>query len=83
VPFILNGSNDARAVRYVVGHAAGSAELVEVLISQWDVASGWGWADLGTHTFDPAQSPFVGLRATDKEAGNNVWYDAIVWIPVD
>ncbi len=83
VPYILNGNNDARAVRYVVGHAAGSADLVEVSISHWDVASGWGWADLGVHSFDPAQAPFVGLRAVDREAGNNVWYDAVVWIPVD
>ncbi len=83
VPYIHNGHNDARAVRYQVGHADGSGTAQEVTISQWDVASGWGWADLGVHSFDPAHAPFVGLRAEDKEAGNNVWYDAIVWLPVE
>ncbi len=82
VPYIINGRNDARAARYVVGHADGSGDSRQVTISQWNIASGWGWADLGTYDLDPARVPFVGLAANDREAGNNVWYDAVVWIPV-
>jgi murein DD-endopeptidase MepM/ murein hydrolase activator NlpD len=83
VPYIINGKNDARSVRYFVGHADGSGDAQTVPISQWDIGSGWGWADLGTYSLDPSRQPFVGLRSTDKEAGNNVWYDAVVWIPVE
>jgi murein DD-endopeptidase MepM/ murein hydrolase activator NlpD len=83
VPYILNGRNDARAVRYVVGHADGSGDSEQIVISQWNIGSGWGWADLGTHDLDPARAPFVGLTADDRERGNNVWYDAVVWIPVE
>lgn len=82
IPYILNGRNDARAARYVIGHADGTGDTRQVTISQWNIASGWGWADLGTYDFDPARAPFVGLIADDREAGNNVWYDAMVWLPV-
>lgn len=81
VPYWLNGLNDAKRARYVVGHADGSGDTQEIAISQNQNSN--GWADLGTYTFDPARKPFVGLNANDTEAGNNVWYDAVIWIPVD
>ncbi|HEX6292673.1 MAG TPA: peptidoglycan DD-metalloendopeptidase family protein [Herpetosiphonaceae bacterium] len=80
VPYVPNGLKDAGTARYVVGHADGSGDAQEVTISQMDTAN--GWADLGVYDFDPARRPFVGLAANDTEAGNNVWYDAIIWIPV-
>jgi hypothetical protein len=80
VPYVPNGLKDAGRARYVVGHADGSGHAQEVAISQMDTAN--GWADLGIHDLDPTRRPFVGLTANDTEAGNNVWYDAVIWIPV-
>jgi murein DD-endopeptidase MepM/ murein hydrolase activator NlpD len=80
IPYVPNGLKDADRARYVVGHADGSGDTRQVAISQVNTAN--GWADLGVHSFDPARRPFVGLTANDTEAGNNVWYDAIIWIPV-
>lgn len=81
VPYVPNGLKDAEAARYIVGHADGSGETQEVVVSQVNIAN--GWADLGVHSFDPGRAPFVGLTANDSEAGNNVWYDAVIWVPVE
>lgn len=81
IPYILSDLKDAGAAQYVVGHADGSGDTRQVTISQWDTGN-W-WADLGVYEFDPARAPFVGLTADDEEAGNNVWYDAVIWIPVE
>jgi murein DD-endopeptidase MepM/ murein hydrolase activator NlpD len=81
VPYVANGLKDAGRARYVVGHADGSGDTQQISISQADTAN-W-WADLGVHLFDPQRAPFVGLAANDSESGNNVWYDAIIWIPMD
>ena len=81
VPYVPNGLKDAGVARYVVGHADGSGDSQEVAVSQAETAN--GWADLGVHEFDPARTPFVGLTANDSEAGNNVWYDAVIWVPVE
>lgn len=81
IPYILSDLKDAEVSRYVVGHADGSGDTQQVAISQWETGN-W-WADLGVYEFDPARTPFVGLTASDRAAGNNVWYDSIIWIPVD
>ena len=81
VPYVWTGLLDAEAARYVVGHADGSGDSREVEVNQVLVAN--GWADLGVYEFDPARKPFVGLAASDTSVGNNVWYDAVVWIPVE
>lgn len=76
VPYVENGTPDATAVRYLVGHSGGEAE---VPVAQAEAAN--SWVDLGTYRFDPAQQPFVGLAAVDADAGTNVWYDAVIWLP--
>lgn len=81
IPYILSDLKDAENAQYVVGHADGSGDTKTITISQWTTGN-W-WADLGVYEFDPARAPFVGLTATDRDAGNNVWYDAVIWIPVE
>ncbi len=78
IPFIVNMIEDSTEVRYLVRHAGGEDEVV---IDQQAAAN--SWIDLGTYDFDPGQSSFVGLAAVDKALGTNVWFDAMLWIPVE
>jgi hypothetical protein len=77
IPYIENQTPDSTAVRYVIHHPAGDSA---VTIDQSAAAN--SWADLGTYQFDPNRHPFVELAAVDAKPGTNVWFDAIVWLPV-
>ena len=78
VPYIENGIADATAARYLIRHANGEAALV---VDQSAVAN--TWADLGIYQFEPGQGNFVGLAAVDAEPDTNMWYDAVIWLPVE
>lgn len=78
VPYIENGIPDATAARYLIRHAGGEVSL---RVDQSALAN--GWIDLGVYRFEPGQPSFVGLAAVDIEPGRNVWYDAMIWLPVE
>ncbi|NJK78787.1 MAG: peptidoglycan DD-metalloendopeptidase family protein [Chloroflexaceae bacterium] len=78
VPYILNGLDDARAVRYVVHHSGGETEITvdaEMMANTW--------ADLGTYAFDPTLQPRVSVSALSADAGRGIWVDAVAWVPVE
>ncbi len=77
VPYVENGTPDSTSVRYLIHHTEGDAAIT---VDQSVVAN--SWADLGTYSFDPGQHPYVGLPAVDAKPGTNVWYDAVIWLPV-
>jgi murein DD-endopeptidase MepM/ murein hydrolase activator NlpD len=77
LPYYLNGLDDARAMRFHILFAGGSADIG--VDGERDANE---WADLGTYHFDPAQSPQVVVSATSNDRGACVWADAVVWEPV-
>lgn len=76
IPYISNGIEDAKSVRYLIRHADGESAVV---IDQSVTAN--SWVDLGTFRFGPGLPAFVGAAAVDSTPGDNVWYDAIMWVP--
>lgn len=78
VPYIENGIQDPTAARYIVRSAGGETS---VFVDQSAVAN--TWADLGIYDFTPDGRQFVGLAAIDATAGTNIWYDAMIWLPVE
>jgi murein DD-endopeptidase MepM/ murein hydrolase activator NlpD len=78
IPYIVNLIEDSTSVRYLVRHMGGEDAVV---VDQEAAAN--SWVDLGTYDFDPGQPSFVGLAAVDEALGTNVWFDTMLWIPVD
>ena len=78
VPYALSGLDDAIDVRYAIRFAGGEAE---VIVDDRVYAN--DWADLGTYTFDPADSPSIAISNLVSAEQNSIWADAIMWIPAD
>jgi hypothetical protein len=78
VPYVANGVPDPTAARYIVRHAGGETS---VPVDQSAVAN--TWVDLGIYEFTPDGRHFVGLAAVDATSGTNMWYDAMIWMPVE
>jgi len=78
VPYVENGIADSTAARYLVRHAAGDSAVV---VDQSAIAN--TWADLGVYRFEPGAGHFVGLPAVNPEIGTNMWYDAMIWLPLE
>ncbi len=76
IPYVLNGLDDSRELRYLVRHSSGETEVV---ISGEDHAN--HWADLGTYTFDPADTPRVTVSTLAGDEQRGLWADAMLWIP--
>lgn len=74
IPYVLNGLDDSKSLRYHVFHEGGSTL---VLIDGEVLAN--GWADLGTYRFRANGSALVGLSAMTGDAGRGVWADAVIW----
>jgi hypothetical protein len=77
IPYVLNGMDDSRAIRYRVRHSEGEAAVV---VNAESTAN--AWADLGTYYFDPAQQPRVSLSALAGDEARGLWADAVLWLPV-
>jgi murein DD-endopeptidase MepM/ murein hydrolase activator NlpD len=77
IPYILNGLDDSRAIRYRVRHSEGETAVV---VNAESTAN--AWADLGIYSFDPAQQPRVSLSTLAGDEARGLWADAVVWLPV-
>jgi murein DD-endopeptidase MepM/ murein hydrolase activator NlpD len=77
IPYVESDIPDATAVRYLVHHAGGEAPVV---VDQSAAVN--NWVDLGTYQFQRGQASFVRLEAVDANAPTNVWFDAVIWLPV-
>ncbi len=77
VPYILNGLDDARTIRYQIRHRDGESEA---LIDGESAAN--AWIDLGTYPFDPAMPAWVSVSTLSNDAGRGIWVDAVAWVPV-
>jgi murein DD-endopeptidase MepM/ murein hydrolase activator NlpD len=77
IPYVESDIPDATAVRYLVHHAAGESAVV---VDQSAAVN--NWIDLGTYQFERGQASFASLEAIDVNAPTNVWFDAVIWLPV-
>jgi murein DD-endopeptidase MepM/ murein hydrolase activator NlpD len=77
IPYALNGLNDARDMRFLIGHSGGLAEFVTD--AQDD--RNW-WVDLGVYEFDPAEQPFVSTSTQAADSRLGIWADAVAFVPV-
>lgn len=77
IPYVLNGLDDSRALRYRVHHSEGQTEI----IVDGEAAAN-AWADLGTYRFDPAERPRVSVSTLAGDEARGLWADAVAWIPV-
>lgn len=78
VPYILNGLDDARTIRYQVRHSSGASEV----LVNGEVAAN-AWVDLGIYTFDPADESWVSVSSLSDDGGRGIWVDAVAWVPVE
>jgi murein DD-endopeptidase MepM/ murein hydrolase activator NlpD len=77
IPYVLNGLDDSRSVRYHVRHQEGETE---VFVDGEAYAN--GWADLGVYAFDPSGDALVSISTLAGDNGRGVWADAVAWVPV-
>lgn len=77
VPYLLNGLDDSRAVRYIVRHSDGTSEVV---INGEDYAN--SWVDLGVYTFAAGTTPQVMVTTLAGDAGRGIWADAVAFVPL-
>ncbi len=78
VPYILNGLDDARTIRYQIRHRDGTSEA---LIDGESAAN--AWIDLGSYPFDPSLPAWVSVSTLSNDAGRGIWVDAVAWVPVE
>lgn len=77
IPYVLNGYDESRLVRYQIRHRDGVAE---VIIDQERHAN--GWADLGVYNFDAASRPLVSVSTLTGDRDRGVWADAIAFLAI-
>ncbi len=77
VPYVLNGMDDSRAVRYVV--QAGTTHAATTINAEQHANF---WADLGTYDFAAGDQSRVILSTLAGDNGRGLWADAVAWVPV-
>lgn len=77
IPYVLNGLDDSKNLRYNVRYRDGEAE-----VTVDGEASANGWADLGTYDFDAGDSALVSITTLAGGDNRGVWADAVTWVPV-
>ncbi len=78
IPYALNGLSETEAARYRVHTADGP---VDVVVNNRELVN--GWADLGVFPFVAGESGWVSLSTLAGDAGNGVWVDAVMWVPLE
>ncbi len=78
IPYVLNGLDDSKTVRY---HVRSSEGETEVIIDIETFAN--SWADLGTYQFDPSDPILVSTSTLAGDEGRGTWADAVAWVPVE
>ncbi len=74
LPYLLNGLDDSRELRYLLRHAAG-----ETLVAVNGETFANGWADLGTYEFAADGAARAVLSDLAGDHGRGAWADAITW----
>jgi hypothetical protein len=80
VPYVDNNTPDTANARYRVNTAYGQQLAPTSQQAITDRGTG-GWAHLGTFYFASGTEASVYLDDYTGEAGRNVWFDAVMWIP--
>lgn len=80
VPYVDNSTPDTELAHYTVYTANGTQNSLVSQKSLTDLGVG-SWADVGQYYFDQGLAT-VGLSDYTGETGHNVWFDALMWVPV-
>ena len=87
IPWTNNGNSETQSARYTVTTVTGTVQVVinqkaltDAGILQNGTTQG-EWAHLGRYTFGTAAT--VTLSNSASDSGRNVWFDALMWIPIN
>lgn len=80
VPWVDNNTADTASARYRVAAADGERLVNVSQKAITDVGNG-SWAHIGKFLFNAGAQARIGLADWTGEAGRNVWFDAVMWIP--
>ncbi len=82
IPWVDNGISETSSARYRISGMDGDTVTQVSQKAITDVGSG-SWAHLGRYRFSGGAIARVHLSDYTGEAGRNVWFDAVMWIPSD